>query len=103
MAVQTFNNDAAGRVSGNAVSDPKHIWFDGQTIRVFTGADIPPAQAVDADLVALHAYAKLKSLRNITPAQVSTWVDGNVTNLAQAQDAIKTLAIGVGYLIRQVI
>jgi hypothetical protein len=103
MAKQTFTNDASGYAAANAVADPKHIWIDGNTIRVFTGSDIPAAPPVDSDLVSVQAYAKLKALRNMTPSQVSAWVDSNVTNLAQAQDAIKTLAIGVGYLIRQVI
>ncbi len=103
MAVQTFTNNDSGRANANAVSDPKHVWFDLYRIVVFTGSDIPAAPPVDSDLVSVQAYAKLKALRNMTPSQVSAWVDSNVTNLAQAQDAIKTLAIGVGYLIRQVI
>ncbi len=42
MAKQTFTNDVIGYAAATAVSDPKHIWIDGQTIRVFTGADMPP-------------------------------------------------------------
>jgi len=37
----------------------------------------------------------------MTPAQVRAWVDANVTNLSQAQDAIKTLAIAVSILARR--
>jgi hypothetical protein len=37
----------------------------------------------------------------MTPAQVQTWVTANVTNLAQAQDAIATLAIAVSILARR--
>jgi hypothetical protein len=50
---------------------------------------------------AARAYAKLAALKTMTPAQVQTWVSANVTNLAQAQDAIATLAIAVGILARQ--
>jgi len=57
---------------------------------------------IDADKEAVKSYAKLVALKNMTPAQVSSWVDANVTNLSQAQDAIKTLAIGMGYIIRQI-
>lgn len=53
------------------------------------------------DVESAKSYAKLQALRNMTPAQVSTWVDGNVTNLAQAQDAIKTLAVAVCVLARR--
>jgi len=103
MAKYTFSNTPTGIASANAVAGPKHIWYDQNAIRVFTFDDMPTQPSVDADLVHLRTYAKLASLKNMTPAQVSTWVDGNVTNLAQAQDAIKTLAIAVGYLIRHVV
>ena len=54
-----------------------------------------------ADRTAALTYAKLTALSNMTPAQIQTWVDGNVTNLATAQDAIKTLAVGMSILIRR--
>lgn len=55
----------------------------------------------EADATAAKAYAKLTALRNMTPAQVQSWVAANVTNLAQAQDAIATLAIAVSILARR--
>ena len=58
-----------------------------------------PALPTDED--AAKSYAKLTALRGMTPAQVGAWVDANVTNLAQAQDAIKTLAIAVSVLARR--
>lgn len=61
---------------------------------------IPPTQD-QQDVIAAKANAKLAALRNMTPAQVGAWVDANVTNLAQAQDAIKTLAIAVSILARR--
>lgn len=54
-----------------------------------------------ADSTAAKSYAKLTALRRMTPAQVQSWVAANVTNLAQAQDAITTLAIAVGILARR--
>tara|TARA_R110000868_G_scaffold176513_2_gene414227 strand:- start:1325 stop:1723 length:399 start_codon:yes stop_codon:yes gene_type:complete len=60
----------------------------------------PPTQD-EIDSAAAKAYAKLTALRGMTPAQVGSWVDANVTNLAQAQDAIKTLAIAVSILARR--
>lgn len=53
-----------------------------------------------ADIVEARVYAKLTALSGMTPLQVRNWVTANVTNLAQAQDAIATLAIAVGILWR---
>jgi acyl-CoA reductase-like NAD-dependent aldehyde dehydrogenase len=54
-----------------------------------------------ADSSAAKAYAKLTALKNMSPSQVQAWVSNNVTNLAQAQDAIATLAIAVSLLARR--
>ena len=45
MATLKFNNTVAGKAAANAVPDPKYI-MEGARITVFTGADIPPAEAV---------------------------------------------------------
>lgn len=45
MAIQKFPNTAAGKTQAQAVPDPKYI-MEGSRITVFTGADIPPADAV---------------------------------------------------------
>ncbi len=55
------------------------------------------------DINVATQYAKLRALADMTPAQVSAWVDANVTNLATAQDAIKTLAIAVSVLARRLL
>lgn len=55
-----------------------------------------------AAIAEANAYGKLTALKTMTPAQVQAWVAANVTNLAQAQDAIATLAIGVSVLARRV-
>lgn len=64
-------------------------------------ADVIPPTQDQLDIEAAKTYAKLVALRNMTPQQVQTWVDGNVTNLAEAKDAIKTLAIAVSILARR--
>lgn len=44
MAIQRFPNTAAGKSQAQSVPDPKYI-MEGPRITVFTGADIPPAEA----------------------------------------------------------
>ena len=61
----------------------------------------PPPTQDELDAIAAKTYAKLTALKGMTPAQVQTWVTANVTNLAQAQDAIMTLAIAVSILARR--
>lgn len=100
MAIQYF----ATKEEAESVPNSQLSWCivkDGKHWCAETGSDITPS-LLDPDREALKAYAKLAALKNMSPSQVSTWVDANVTNLAQAQDAIKTLAIGVGYIIRSV-
>jgi len=41
MSIQEFPNTSAGRISADAVPDPKHVWFDGRKVIVFTGGDVP--------------------------------------------------------------
>ena len=55
----------------------------------------------DQDVAAANSYGKLTALKTMSPAEIQAWVAANVTNLAQAQDAIATLAIGVGILARR--
>ena len=67
-----------------------------------TGEDMAQVN-IDADRASIKAYNKFTALVAMNPAQVSTWVDNNVTTLAQAQDAIKTLAIICSYLGRSIL
>ena len=69
-----------------------------------TAAQLAAAEQAHKDTVDIQtakAYTKLATLSNMTPAQVQAWVGANVTNLAQAQDAIATLAIAVSVLMRR--
>jgi hypothetical protein len=45
MPIIKFPNTAAGKAQAEAVPQPRHI-MEGARITVFTGADIPPAEAV---------------------------------------------------------
>ena len=45
MAITKFPNTVGGKAEAEATPDPKHIAY-GARITVFTGADMPPAEAV---------------------------------------------------------
>lgn len=65
-----------------------------------TPAQVAAAAKAEKNIVdsaSADAYAKLTALKAMSPAQVQSWV----TTLAQAQDAIATLAIAVSILARQ--
>lgn len=68
---------------------------------VIAPADVVPVSQEQLDIEAAKIYAKLAALRTMTPQQVQVWVDANVNNLADAKDALKTLAIAVGVLARR--
>lgn len=77
--------------------------FDALTAPTQADVDAAARAAKDAaDVATAKAYGKLTALKAMTPAQVQAWVAANVTNLAQAQDAIATLAIGVSVLARRI-
>lgn len=102
MAIVRYPYSDANVTIAESTAQPRQVWINApKEIVVYTGADMTPA-VIDADKEAVKSYAKLVALKNMTPAQVSSWVDANVTNLSQAQDAIKTLSIGMGYIIRQI-
>lgn len=104
MAIQRYQATLAGQTAAFAVADPKNVIFENSGFTVRDGLDYiaPPEPTPDeADRAAARAYAKLTALRKMTPAQVQAWVAGNVTTLADAKDAIATLATAVGILSRQ--
>ena len=103
MAITRYTYSDANIAIAEATAQPRQVWINApKEIVVYTGANILADPAVDPDLAALRSHNKLLSLKNMSPAKVSSWVDSNVTNFAQAQDAIKTLAIGLSYIVRQV-
>jgi hypothetical protein len=54
-----------------------------------------------SDSVAAKADAKLAALATMTPVQVRAWVATNVATLADAKDALATLAVCVSILARK--
>jgi len=104
MTIQRYPATLAGETAAFAVAGPKNVIFENSGFTVRSGPDYiaPPAPTPDeADRAAARAYAKLTALRTMTPAQVQAWVAANVTTLADAKDAITTLAIAVGLLARE--
>lgn len=98
IIVNTFKD-----IPRNAVRADKQI---NGTWLVYLPGDTLPAVINLPDPTLTHIetalnYAKLKALMAMSPAQVQTWVDANVTNISQVQDAIKTLAIAVSILARR--
>lgn len=74
-----------------------------QTSAQYVAALEAKAAKYAADSETASQYAKLQALAVMSPSEVQTWVTTNVTSLAQAQDAITTLAIAVSVLSRQFI
>lgn len=113
MSIFKFDNTAAGKTQVNAVPDPKHI-MEGARITVFTGADIPPADAVTdpssivLNLNQLHAGAlaigqtRLNELETYitgilttgTPAQKIFWRYSNTIRRTNAKVNQMRLAVG---------
>jgi hypothetical protein len=88
-----------------ALTTPRHSYtgdtftFDGSNVN-WTATLVPPTADDQAALDA-KAYPKLAALAAMTPAEVQAWVQGNVNTLADAKDAIKTLAVAVSILARR--
>jgi hypothetical protein len=103
MSVQKFPPTAAGLASALAIPGPNQLSFESGQWVVRDGVDYNPPHVTQDDLDALAAkqYAKLAALMVMTPAQIQAWIVANVTTLAQAQDALATLATAVGILARR--
>jgi hypothetical protein len=106
MSITKQPNTPENLAAAKALPEPKQIVIDGRTLLVYTGTDVPPGpdpqQVKDAaDAYAAKTHKKLEALCKMTPDEVKTWVSANVTTLAQAQDAITTLAIAVSVLGRR--
>lgn len=41
MAIQTISNTPQNAVAAEKLPQPRHIWYDGDVIHIYTGADIP--------------------------------------------------------------
>lgn len=81
MPITKFDNTAAGKAQANAIPDPKYI-MEGARITVFTGADIPPAEAVtDPASIILTTLQLLRGADTIGRARclaIKTYIRGIV-------------------------
>lgn len=88
MAITKFNNTVSGKAQAEAIPDPKHIIY-GARITVFTGADIPPADAVTdpssivLNLNQLHAGALAIGQTRLN--ELETYITGILTTGTPAQ------------------
>jgi hypothetical protein len=53
------------------------------------------------DILDAKNYTKLQALSTMSPTQIQSWVQADVNTLADAKDALKTLAVAVGILARR--
>jgi hypothetical protein len=88
MAITKFPNTTAGKAQAEAIPDPKYIAY-GARITVFTGADIPPADAVAdpssivLNLNQLHAGALAIGQTRLT--ELEAYITGILTTGTPAQ------------------
>lgn len=66
-------------------------------------SDPPPAEdlARVARRQELRANAVVNAIASATPAQIDTYIDNNVTTLAQARTVLKALAMCVSVLLKE--
>jgi hypothetical protein len=64
-------------------------------------AALAAAQKEQADLAAAKLDAKLNAIKNMTAAEIQTWMTANVTNLAQARDVLTSMAKIIAILLRR--
>lgn len=98
------------RLADNAIipSDVKNRdWAEFQIWVSFGNSPLPkdpPPQPTKDELDAKESkeYAKLISLKGMSPSEVQAWVDSNINTLADVKDALKTLAIAASILARRI-
>jgi hypothetical protein len=105
ITLQVVNGIVQGTPPSNAVlavqSATQCVYYQpGDTLPVVAGptpqeiADAQAAQAkLQTDAEAARQYPKLQVLFQQSPAEARAWVQANVTNLAEAKDAIATLFV----------
>ena len=102
-------SDLVGAIATSKNGNTVIIYYVGDVIPQLPGPTPQEVAAAEArriknseDSEAARQYDKLKNLIQMSPAEVKAWVAANVTNLAQAQDAIATLAVAVSVLGRRI-
>lgn len=59
-----------------------------------------PARAIELTGAALDADPRWAALKSASPAQIDTWLDANVTDLASARRVLKILCLAIQLLAR---
>lgn len=104
MAILKFPPTAEGEAAARAVPEPKYLHFCAGCFEVWTEEHYtPPVSPTkdEADTSTARQHGKLQALAHMSPSEVQTWCAANVTTIAQARDAITTLAIAVSILARR--
>jgi len=99
-------NDIVHVIDGDGVSRKSMLASAVPQGAAIIAADPPTAEELKhaqdrADAAAAKADNKLTAFSNMTPAQVRSWIAANVNNLAEAKDAMATLAVAVSILARR--
>jgi hypothetical protein len=84
--------------SGESYGDNVFTW-DGEHVNWTAPINAAPQSYVDSK--AAREYAPLAALAAMTPQQVQSYINANVTDLASAKVALRTLAVAVAILARQ--
>ena len=103
--IRKFYPTLEGQTAALAVPDPKNVEFREGIFYVYTEQHYIPPQEFSQDTKDeqdARTHSKLAALTKMSPTEVDSWVRANVTNLAQAQDAISTLAVAVSILARRI-
>lgn len=103
--------------TGRVIRFGSPAWDDYQAYLAAGGVTLPAAPPLpltldeeaartenalrEAQWAELRGDAALRALRNRTPAEVSAWIDANVSNLAEARTVLKMLARVIAALIRE--
>ena len=93
MAIQKYPNTAAGKAEAEAVPQPRYI-MEGPRITVFTGDDIPPAEAVvDPSSIVLTTRQLIQGADAIARARAQA-IEGYIRGIVgvDAKDAADQIA-----------
>ena len=80
---------------------PSKLWIDIQTV-MNRYAIVENRMETVEHAKESKEYAKLISLKGMSPSEVQAWVDSNINTLADVKDALKTLAIAASILARRI-
>jgi hypothetical protein len=97
---------SADAIAWSNWADTCRAWGKAEGLKLMAETTAEIAKAVvevqnKADALTARTHTKLVALKNMTPNQVETWCGANITNLAQAKDALTTLAVAVSILARR--